>query len=399
MVTRQDRDCRRAVLVLDDGELDDVRALLHDLNVDCVSAPLGSGAAADLPLLIATPKYLLGRSAEALAADCIATRRIAVWNGASRTLRLQLERTGCDFVVERPIHPAALRLLIVHALYEGPEQRRRPRVAMGDRVKLRSGLRTRQAVMVQLSVRGAGLVASDPPNVGDTLKLVLPSELTGSGSYGLDARVVHVDSEAGPGDGTGFSVVFPGLSSASQSILVQVMRSRPRIDARPGGPATSAGRDRQGRTAPRPSPTAVDDGDRAAADAAEAGEAGPRRASPRKQYRRAVLASGQGGAMPLLGRDVSVGGMRVAPARGLAVGEELKLAVYGPPGVPPVVVKATVARDDGEAGWVLHFQQLDPVRRSALESLVRSLPVLASPLRGDEGLSPVVVSEVVEESA
>jgi hypothetical protein len=376
----------RPVLVLDDGELDDVRALLHDLGVEYANAPLGSGAAADLRLLIATPRYLVGPGADRLASTCVATRRIAIWEGGARTLRAQLERSQCDFVVERPIHPAALRLLVVHALYEGPEQRRRPRVAMGDPVKLRAGLRSRQAIMVQLSARGAGLVAPHPPKVGETLKLVLPAKLTRSGSHALDARVIDVAPETADGDGTAFSVVFPGISSASQSILVQIMRSRPRVSV-PAGP-----RPRSGDEPAAPSKSA-------APEPAAAIATGPRRASPRKRYQRAVLATGQGRAMPLLGRDVSVGGMRVAPTRAISVGAELKLAVYGPPGVPPVVVEAVVSRGDDESGWVLQFQRLDPARREALESLVRSLPVLASPLRGDEGLSPVAISEIVEKTA
>jgi hypothetical protein len=375
----------RAVLVLDDGELDDVRALLHDLNVDYATAPVGSGAADDVRLLIATPRYVVGRGAEAIAASLVASRRITIWDGGARTLRAQVERSGCDFVVDRPVHPAALRLLIVHALYDGPEQRRRPRVAMGDRVKLKSGLRSRPALLVQLSVRGAGLVAPNPPAVGDKLKLVLPASVTGSGSHTLEARVVDVGSESRGSEGVEFSVVFPGMSSASQSILVKIMRNRPRIEARPRC-ATSAERSE----ADRPSPA------RPQAPIASGGRA---RSSPRKQYRRAVLATAGGGARPLLGRDVSVGGMRVAPTQSLQLGEELKIAVYGPPGVSPVIVKAIAARDEGEAGWVLQFRNLSDAKRSSLEALVRGLPVLASPLRGDEGLSPVVVSEIVEESA
>ncbi|MGH0036593.1 MAG: PilZ domain-containing protein [Myxococcota bacterium] len=403
MTTSRHASTGRPVLVLDDGELDDVRALLHDLNVDFASAPLGAGAAAELRLVIATPRYLIGRESDRLAASAV-SRRIAVWDGGSRTVRAQLERSDCDYVVERPVHPAALRLLIVHALYEGPEQRRRPRVAVGETVKLRSGLRSRPAVLLQLSSRGAGLAACKEPAVGEELKVVLPGALTGAGSQTLGARVISVDPRPCGADGTRFSVVFTGLSSASQSILSQIMRTRPKVNECDGRApvARHEVRRRFEASGPAASPRDGIEPDAPAGESAEGPcsilQSGPGRSSPRKQYRRAVLATAEGGAMPLLGRDVSLGGMRVAPTQALSKGDELKLAIYGAPGVPPVVVKAMAMRDDGEAGWVLQFRALGPAQEEALATLIRSLPVLASPLRGDEGLSPVVVSEVVEES-
>ncbi len=389
------------VLLLDDGEFDDVRDLLHDLGVDYDSGvpTRDSDEARRYRLLVTNPRHALAPDATGLGAGPVAAQRIAICDGSSRTVRAQLERTDCDFVVQRPVHVAALRLLILHALYEGPEKRTRPRVALGAPVKLKSGLRSRSAMLLQLSPRGAGIEAHPVPAVGERLNLVLPANLTGGASHTLEATVVGID---GGGDGEiprSFSVVFAPLASATQSILRKIMRSRPRIEGQPGRsgsdprPATSrpaAGRPSSG-PAPTPTPTASD----APAD----GEGEGRRASARKRYRRAVLATGAGGAAPLLGRDLSTGGMRVAPTRGIARGDELKLALYGPPGVPPVVVKAVASRDDGEAGWVLRFDDIGPKVRLAIESLVRTLPVLASPLRGDEGSTPVVVSEIVDEDA
>ena len=48
-----------------------------------------------------------------------------------------------------------------------------------------------------------------------------------------------------------------------------------------------------------------------------------------------VLAAGGGGARILIGRDLSSGGMRVAPCANLSVGDALKLVIYGPPGALP----------------------------------------------------------------
>jgi hypothetical protein len=38
-------------------------------------------------------------------------------------LRAQLQRFQCSYIVEQPVHPAALKLLILHAVYRGPERR------------------------------------------------------------------------------------------------------------------------------------------------------------------------------------------------------------------------------------------------------------------------------------
>ena len=48
-------------------------------------------------------------------------------------------------MVRRPFHPAALRALVVHSLYRGPEKRRSPRVNVGAPVRVKLGWRHREA--------------------------------------------------------------------------------------------------------------------------------------------------------------------------------------------------------------------------------------------------------------
>ena len=59
------------------------------------------------------------------------TLRIAILDGESRTVCALLRRSSFEMIVRRPVHPAALRLLLLHALYRGPEKRRTPRVSVG----------------------------------------------------------------------------------------------------------------------------------------------------------------------------------------------------------------------------------------------------------------------------
>ena len=65
-----------------------------------------------------------------------------------------------DFLLERPVDPESLRLLVLHALYSGPERRRYERAAMSVVVKVRTGLRAGKATLVDLSLRGCRLTSA-----------------------------------------------------------------------------------------------------------------------------------------------------------------------------------------------------------------------------------------------
>ena len=101
-----------AVLVLDDGELDDIQSLLEDLHVSFGRVRGGAiveGTPPPNDLLISTPRRI----------EAVGTRevegsgplRVVVVSEDSNALRAQLRRVGFDFLVRRPVHPEALRLL------------------------------------------------------------------------------------------------------------------------------------------------------------------------------------------------------------------------------------------------------------------------------------------------
>jgi hypothetical protein len=111
-----------------------------------------------------------------------------------------------------------------------------------------------------------------------------------------------------------------------------------------------------------------------------------------------VLASGGGAAPTLVGRDLSSGGMRVAPQPGLRVGDAFKLVVYGPAGRPPLLLRALVLREDGDDGCVLRFEDLVP---ATVAELTRWTSLFANRTGSAQGPAPAVhsiVSEVVEDA-
>jgi hypothetical protein len=315
-----------------------------------------------------------------------------VYDAASRTVRQVLARSGCDVVIGRPLHPAVFRLLVTHALYTGPERRLLRRAALAAPVKLRVGRRQREATLIQLSLRGCGLVSSQNAAIGDNVEVTLPSELTGGDPLTISCRVLGVgDASSVGGRARDIAVGFRSTSPIVRTLLQGVME-RHSFGITTSPPRPKAKQRSQAKVQPI-AETAVERADAADEPAAAGAE---ERAGPRKLYSRRVLAAGGGGTRMLIGRDLSAGGMRVRPVPGLQLGDEFKLALYGGGDHAPLVLKAVVARDDGWEGLVLHFEDVGESLASQLESLVESLPAT----RAEKGVGArepgVVVSEILE---
>jgi hypothetical protein len=358
------------IAIADDGELQDVRLLLDRLELPFVDS--WSSEVAGSPLRISNPRHALdagGRTADG--AGPAHAFHIVILDEESLSLASGLQPDDYDFIVRRPVHPAALRLLILHALYSGPERRTKARVAMGADVKLRAGLLPRAAVLCQLSERGCGLVTDEGLAVGDRTQVVFPRSLMDGPSLTLEGRVVSCVALEGDG------------ASAHNEVSIAFRPPNAKVREQLRGVMAARG---VGRAALLP---------RRIADAACAtGDSlDERRSSPRRSYCRPVLASAKGGVHTIIGRDLSTGGMRVARDPRLAKGDLFKLVIYQAAGKTPIVVKAVVARDDGPKGWVLHFRDVSDSVAATLAELVDSLPRFGESVRGGN----VVLSEVIDE--
>ena len=87
--------------------------------------------------------------------------------------------------------------------------------------------------------------------------------------------------------------------------------------------------------------------------------------------------------------------MRVDPQRDLAVGSKLRIALYDTTRETPVVVVATVTRDDGKNGLALTFENLAPGAAEHLEQIVASLPPVERLQDGEAGALGTVLSEIL----
>jgi hypothetical protein len=372
------------VLIADDGELHDVRALLEELAIpyacrDDKDSPEPDGVT---PLLISTPQHTLALERGLWNASFAS--RIVVAESGMRALRSRLLAAPGDFVVERPVHPTALRVLILHCLYQGPERRRRDRVALGAQVKLAVGRRKLSVTLLELSLSGAGLLCSRQLRAGERVELVLPKTLVPA-PFRLGARIRRsTPQEQGRFE---LGLAFEPMDAGRRRSLQQLMTDHA-VGSAPLKAFEPRHRERRPELPTRTSAAA------AGASAASA-SAGERRAGPRGRFRQSVLAGTRGAAVALVGRDLSVAGMRVAAAPELTPGDELKLALYGRGRASRILLKAVVDRDDGPQGLFLRFCNVSDAAAAKLRELIGTLPILASPPPGADRADRVVPSEIV----
>ena len=361
-------------LLIHDGELADVRALLESLEIPFVER-LGAESQADRQtswdLVIASAKRILELQ---LPPSATPPTQIAVLSHDARTLRSSLRRTGTTLMVRRPVHPAALRALIVHALYRGPEKRRSARVNIGAPVRVKVGWRAQSAVLVDLSMSGCRLLTDRLIDPGHFFRLQMPAELAGGKPLSVEARVVECMPSRDRAPGRHVTrAMFPSVSARVHAHLHAV------VAAHAEGPARFEG-------APGI----------AAAPVAAAGEPsdGDRRESDRHRLDSRVISLDDEGARVLMGRDLSRGGMRVNRHPLLAVGTKLQLAVHAVTREAPLILHAAVDRDDGERGLVLRFYDLSAELSRYLDYVIHALPLVIDD-DDDEGC---LVAELLEAS-
>lgn len=403
---------RFRVLLVDDGELEDVRDCLLDLGAEFAHLRGGAVPAkleAPRDLFITTTRH--ATLARPWTGDANGRpARIAVVSEDSGTLRATLRHMGFTFLVRRPVHPIALRLLLLHALYHGEERRAKPRIPLGYRVSLKIGMRRRDALLVDLSEGSCRVLTAEAVPESSKVSVQVPSELCGDDGFTLPGRVVRCQRDrTSPADG-GYAVAiqFSSLGDSALSLLDEALAAhqlgaasaRERSEVMPP-PRTARGDESSPRMVRRVPPREADSPraqrDKATAAAETTGGGVERRKQPRAQYSNRVVAAAADGSVHrvLIGRDLSAGGMRVDRQKDLGVGSTLRIALYDPTRETPVVVMATVLRDDGEQGLALRFDDLAPEIAEHLEQIVAALPPVERLQDGEIGSMGTVVSEIL----
>ncbi|MEE9607132.1 MAG: PilZ domain-containing protein [Myxococcota bacterium] len=423
---------RPSVLLVDEGELEDVSQLLVELRADTARVD-GVARPEEWPwpsrLLIASARRALALGPAPPSGPGGFTA-IAIADDHSKSLRTLLRRMGFDYLVRRPVHPEALKLLFLHALYTGRERRHAQRFPVGSQVACRTRWRRWHATLAEISPTGCRLLAPRVVKVGKRLAVSVPRELGKRRRLTLRGRVVRSTRRGmfGGPDGVALVVVFENLDPRTREslsgLLGQLSEGPVTLPQRhePSGPAAPrfavslprlrpadgdppADSDAPAEQAPRQEPPIEAPAPEVASEQAEpdaAAEEPPRavpaesapdaalddaRRHPRKPFAREVVALDEHAESVLhvlAGRDLSVGGMRVEPHPAVEVGDRLRLAIYDACSREALIVNAEVAHDDGGRGLGLHFVDSDAGLAERVEAIVAKLPSVEA-LDTDEG--------------
>ncbi len=365
-------DPRPATLVLDDGELGDVRETLEQIGVSYTylrgGATEGLRVAPPSRLLVATPRRAMrldpGTAADP--EDGTHPVRIVVTDQDSVGMRNQLRAVGFDYLVRRPIHPGALRLLLLRALYRGPERRVTVRYPIGGPVLYRMGLRKKPATLLEVSLRGCRLESDSEADLDARINVMLSKEFTGGKSLTVSGWVVRC-ADSGEG-GYELGVAFESLSASTERGLRSVLKRKIQgldspIEESAGAPLTEGIEDRR-------------HGRRGAVD-------GTLRV--RDQASRAMV-----------GRNLSTGGMLIEQNLDLRIGDSTTLEIFGRDGDEPIRVRAQVLRDDGN-GMALQFVNVTEDAARRLETLVSGLPAVERLADSEIEAMGTVVASIVDE--
>jgi len=325
---------------------------------------------------------------------------------------------GFHLLVRRGAHPDVWRLLVERAMFDGDDRREDERMPVGANVSFTStdengathrGSARDRATLVDISNRGCRLRAPCWLAPGSRLSLEIPLPEPQKGTLRVSGRLVRSSMDASSDGEESYSAGM--LFDEDMPLLAREHLGRLLNDLSIGpGLLTTADPDSlpecespliPGLTLDAETDPALPSGLEVALrrDASETS----RRLTPRGGFAGRVLAHSdeQSGAKPhvLMGRDLSAGGMRIEPCEGVAAGDQLELAIYGPGEPHPFLVRATVARDDGDDGLALRFLDVDAGVAKSLEKLVACLPDIESLEDGERGGLGAVISEILSRTS
>ena len=212
----------------------------------------------------------------------------------SNTLRAMLRRLGFQLLIRRPVNPYALRLLLLRAIYAGEERRHDDRVPIGAPVAYRSGFRRRAGAIAELSRRGGRLLTATPPAAGRAHHA--PARGSRHRPLALAARARGAGQRRAGGRATSTRSRSPSRSASTRSDLDRLLQHYKSGPAQLEAEIEAELREVE---ASRGFPLAAPSSD------------AERRKHERVVFRREVIGLSEEAATVLMGRDLSIGGMRV----------------------------------------------------------------------------------------
>jgi hypothetical protein len=308
-----------------------------------------------------------------------------------------MRQKGFQYLVRRPVHPDALRLLLRYALYQKPDRRSHNRHPIGCEVRWRVGWQRYRGALLEISTDGCTILASSSLPLDTGISVKIPSDIAGGETLKLRGTVVrctHDDVQSGE-DRVVIAVSLDELTDSARVRLGELCErwaeGPPKLPSEGSVESARANNDPR-KTGSRANESSVGtdstDGEPGSPDA-------ERRSTRRGVFNREIVeVDTEGRAVQgLLARDLSPGGIRVDPQFGLAPGDKLQLALFDSSQQEPLIVTAVVSRDDGDAGLGLHFVDLSEEAKTSIDNIIASLPAVES--LGTDGSTGGVLTGIV----
>jgi hypothetical protein len=337
---------------------------------------------------------------------------IAVCGDISETMRSQIRQQGFRYLLHPHVHPEALRTLLRYAIYAERDRRGRVRHPVGCKVGWRVGLKRKPGRLLDISRGGCCLLVENPPKVGARITIKIPAETVGGQALKLRGKVLRSTPNAAHSgnERTALGVILDDFAPAARKLLADL------CERWSEGPPTLPHDER-----PRAKAVVTVKSDGASFDSKTHVESyGVRREAPSENNEKKATAGARRSTPPtqadrsthrgvfeqevvqvdedsrvvqaLLGRDLSIEGIRVVRQLGLDPGNKLRIALFDTSQQEPLIVNAEVSRDEGGSGLFLRFVDPAPEMIARIENILSRLPAVESiDPHGDAGVVPASV--------
>jgi hypothetical protein len=310
---------------------------------------------------------------------------IAVCGDISETMRSQIRQQGFRYLLRSRIHPEALRLLLRYAIYAERDRRGRVRHPVGCEVSWRAGWKRNRGRLLDISHAGCCLLVENSPQVGAHITIKIPAKTAGGKALKLRGKVLRATPNAAHSgsERNALGVILEDITPAVQKVLVDLCErwseSPPMLSRseRPRAATSAVETHGEGAVTSKPQTEAKDptttELQGSSSDVAQ-------RSTCRGVFEREVVQIDEEARVvqALLGRDLSLDGIRVVRQPGLAPGDKLRLALFDTSQQEPLILSAEVSTDDGGSGLFLHFVDLSEEMTARIEEIVAGLPAIES---------------------
>jgi hypothetical protein len=388
----------RIAVLVGGSDLDEIAEILRGLDVETIRCgPYDPQLAAldDASLLVVSGEIAMS---DPIPVDTDLLVGIAVCGDISETMRSQIRQQGFRYLLRSRIHPEALRLLLRYAVYAERDRRGRVRHPVGCEVSWRVGWRRNRGRLLDISREGCCLLVEDGPRVGERISIKIPAETIGGKALTLRGKVLRSTPNAAHSgnERTALGVILNKITPSVQRALVDLCERwsesppmLPPSERRQSAPPAVEMRD-EGTHAPKPqaedsqilvenrsetrpeNSTSTGSQDSSSADTLQ---------SPlRGVFEREIVQVDEAlrVVQALLGRDLSIDGIRVVRQLGLTPGDKLRLALFDAAQQEPMILSAEVSRDDAGSGLFLRFVDLSSEARARVEGIIATLPTIES---------------------